>query len=123
MILTIITALVFFVSLILVLALEDNYSHENLYMVSMVFLVLSSITLFIMLLIIGAEHAFADRMLAKLQAEREAIVYQMEHNLFLGDALGEFNKKIVGWKMVYESPWTSWFQGDYILQIDPISLK
>jgi hypothetical protein len=112
-----------FVISILGLIFIDSYDHDVLYGVLIGIALISGVILFCMIGVIICENAFADRMLAKLQAEREALVYQMEHNLFLGDALGEFNKKIVSWKMTYESPWTSWFQGDYILQIDPISLK
>ena len=122
MIWTIIVAVTFIIS-ILGLKFIDSYDHDALYAVLIGIATVSGLLLMIFVMVIICENAFADRMLAKLLAEREALVYQMEHNLFLGDALGEFNKKIVGWKMVYESPWTSWFQGDYILQIDPISLK
>ena len=122
MIWTIIMAVAFIIS-ILGLIFIDSYDHDTLYAVLIGIATVSGLLLMIFVMVIICENAFADRMLAKLQAEREALVYQIEHNLFLGDALGEFNKKIVSWKMVYESPWTSWFQGDYILQIDPISLK
>lgn len=122
MIWTIIMAVAFIIS-ILGLIFIDSYDHDVLYGVLIGIATVSGLLLMIFVMVIICENAFADRMLAKLQAERDALVYQMEHNLFLGDALGEFNKKIVDWKMVYESPWTSWFQGDYILQIDPISLK
>lgn len=122
MIWTIIMAVAFIIS-ILGLKFIDSYDHDTLYAVLIGIATVSGLFLLIFVMVIICEHAFADRMLAKLQAERDALVYQMEHNLFLGDALGEFNKKIVGWKMMYESPWTSWFQGDYILQIDPINLK
>lgn len=122
MIWTIIMAVAFIIS-ILGLKFIDSYDHDVLYGVLIGIATVSGLLLTIFVMVIICENTFADRMLAKLQAEREALVYQMEHNLFLGDALGEFNKKIVGWKMVYESPWTSWFQGDYILQIDPINLK
>lgn len=122
MIWTIIVAVTFIIS-VLGLIFIDSYDHDAIYAVLIGIATVSGLLLMIFVMVIICENAFADRMLAKLQAEREALVYQMEHNLFLGDALGEFNKKIVGWKMIYESPWTSWFQGDYILQIDPISLK
>lgn len=122
MIWTIIMAVAFGIS-IFGLIFIDSYDYEGLCTALIVIAVISGFILMVFIGVIICENAFADRMLAKLQAERDALVYQMEHNLFLGDALGEFNKKIVAWKMTYESPWTSWFQGDYILQIDPISLK
>jgi len=122
MIWTIIVAIVFIIS-ILGLKFIDSYDHDTLYGMLIGIAFISTILLLIFVTVIICENAFGDIMLAKLQAERDALVYQMEHNLFLGDALGEFNKKIIGYKMVYENPWTSWFQGDYILQIDPIDLN
>lgn len=122
MIWTIIMTVAFIIS-ILGLIFIDLYDHDALYAALIVIAVVSGLLLLIFVMVIISENAFANIMLAKLQAERDALVYQMEHNLFLGDALGEFNKKIVGWKMIYENPWTSWFQGDYILQIDPIPVS
>jgi len=122
MIWTIIVAIVFIIS-ILGLKFIDSYDHDTLYGMLIGITFISTILLLIFVTVSICENAFGDIMLAKLQAERDALVYQMEHNLFLGDALGEFNKKIIGYKMVYENPWTSWFQGDYILQIDPIDLN
>lgn len=108
MIWTIIVTVAFIIS-ILGLKFIDSYDHEILWGALSATAIISGLLLLIFVMVIISEHAFADITLAKLQAERDALVYQIEHNLFLGDALGEFNKKIVGWKMAYENPWTSWF--------------
>jgi len=81
---------------------------------------------FVLLCMVGAiisEHTFVDAKVDQLQAERAALVYQMDHQLYLGDALGDYNKKIISWRHIHENPWTSWFQGDYIYEVDPIELK
>lgn len=68
------------------------------------------------------ENMFHDRMVSSLNEERAALVYQMDHNLYLGDAIGEFNSKVVYHQMGHQDPWTSWFHGSYWMEIDPIDL-
>lgn len=69
-----------------------------------------------------AEYATSKTNLVHWQQKREALVYQMDHNLYLGDALGEFNSEVMRKRILHESPWTSWFEGDYIMQIEPIDV-
>ena len=101
----------------------DEYKHDFLNFVACMIGFVAVLILIIMLLIILSEHTFIDRKIDALQAERDALVYQMDNKLYLGDALGDFNKKIISWRYTYENPWTSWFQGDYVFKVDPIPLK
>jgi hypothetical protein len=70
-----------------------------------------------------SEYSFKDIKVAELQAEREALVYQLNHELYLGNSIGEFNKKIIKGQKLHENPWTSWLRGNYYMEIDPIDLS
>ncbi len=76
-----------------------------------------------LLVCIIKEHTFTENKVLELQAERNAIVYQMENHLYLGDALGEYNKKILSMRHMHDNPWTSWLQGGYVYEVDPIDLN
>ena len=69
------------------------------------------------IVIIGA-NTFHERNLAALQAERDALVYQVENNMFLGDAVGKFNSELIRHQIGHENPWTSWFYGSYWTEVD-----
>lgn len=101
----------------------DKWDHDCLNFIAGLIGFIAAIILFVMLLVILSEHTFIDQKIDALQAERDALVYQMDNKLYLGDALGDFNKKIISWRYTYENPWTSWFQGDYVFKVDPIPLK
>lgn len=101
----------------------DEYNHDLLHFIAGLIFIVAVIVLILMLLIILCEHTFIDQKIDALQAERDALVYQMDNKLYLGDALGDFNKKIISLRYTYENPWTSWFQGDYVFKVDPIPLK
>lgn len=58
--------------------------------------------------------------LASINAEREAIVYQIENGLYLGDAVGKFNREVTEEQMNNKNPWLSWFCGDYIDEVELI---
>lgn len=85
-------------------------------------LVVFGLVLSIMTAVCIGENMYPNRMISSLNEERAAIVYQMEHNLYLGDAIGEFNSKVVYHQMGHQDPWTSWFHGSYWMEIDPIDL-
>ena len=101
----------------------NEYKHDFLRFIAGLICFVAVFILIIMLLIILSEHTFINQKIDALQAERDALVYQMDNKLYLGDALGDFNKKIISWRYTYENPWTSWFQGDYVFKVDPIPLK
>ena len=111
------------VACLVVYIFVDEYKHDFLQFVAGLISFVAFLILIIMLLIILSEHTFINKKIDALQAERDALVYQMDNKLYLGDALGDFNKKIISWRYTYENPWTSWFQGDYVLKVDPIPLK
>lgn len=101
----------------------DDYEHCAIKASGIIIAICSGVVLLCMICGIICEHTFVDHKVAELQAERDALVYQMDHQLYLGDALGEYNKKIIWMRNMNENPWTSWFQGDYIYEVDPIELK
>ena len=121
MIWTLIVACIFIVSLLIVIF--ANHRYEVLTIISCTSMCASLIILVLMLISIIDAHSFKERRIASLRTEREAIVYQMEHGLYLGDCLGDFNNKILSNRYEYENPWTSWFQSDYVYEVDPIELN
>ena len=74
-------------------------------------------------IVIAGEQVAHDANLSRLQAEREALVYQFENNMYLGDAVGKFNGDLAAAQVKHNSPWTNWFYGDYYMEVDPIELK
>lgn len=89
--------------------------------------IIITIILLVAILISGLgildEHAFTAMKVEKLNVERAALVYQMENNLYLGDALGEFNSKITYGRAAHENPWLSWYYGSYYMEVEPIPLN
>ena len=66
------------------------------------------------------ENANSDLYYNKNLAKRDAIVYQMENNLYLGSSLGDFNADLIEAKRCHESPWTNWLIGEYVMDIELI---
>ena len=118
MILAIITIVILALSLF-VLWLDD-FDHDAVSFTAIIMIVISCITAMIIGVTIITENTFHDRKLAALQAERTALVYQVEHNLYLGDAVGKFNSGLISSQLGHEDPWTSWFYGSYWMEVDPI---
>lgn len=110
-----------FIAAVVILIFGDSY--DNIWTAALLIAICVGFALVCMGGFIISEHTFVDQKIEALQAERDAIVYQMDNKLYLGDALGKFNSKIISWRHTYENPWTSWFQGDYIYEVDPIELK
>ena len=100
----------------------DDWEHEFLSLISSVLAIIFCVISILMLIGIICEHANPEKKISALQARREALVYQMENGFYLGDSLGEFNREIISGRYTRESPWTSWFMGDYIYEVDPIEL-
>ena len=98
----------------------DSFDHDAISYIAVFILVISTIAASCMRLVAIVENTFHDRKLAALQAERTALVYQVEHNLYLGDAVGKFNSELINSQLGHEDPWTSWFYGSYWMEVDPI---
>ena len=92
-------------------------------MLSMIICFCACIAVIVSGIVIADEHVAHDANLSKLQAEREALVYQFENNMYLGDAVGKFNGDLAAAQVKHNSPWTNWFYGDYYMEVDPIELK
>ena len=85
--------------------------------------IISGIVLIIMIIFTIEENVGDERHLVGLQAEREALVYQVENNIYFGDSVGRFNSRIMTARHYHDSPWTNAFYGDYWYEIEPIELK
>lgn len=121
MIWTIITFTILAISLLVLLL--DEFDHDAVSFTAILMIILSGITAMIMGIMIITENTGHNRRLAALQAERTALVYQVEHNLYLGDAVGKFNSGLINSQLGHEDPWTSWFYGSYWMEVDPIEFN
>ena len=122
MIITIITASILVVS-ILGWIFIDGWKHENLQIAAICSTIGSGLILLIMLICIVCGNTMRSQKVNALQAKREALVYQMDHELYLGDSLGKFNEEIISGRYYHDNPWTSWFVGGHYYEVDPIDLK
>ena len=110
------------IACVLGLIFVSEHKHENIWFTCLIGMVAFGIGASVLLACIISEHTMIDKKVAKLRARREALVYQMENGLYLGDALGEFNSDIISGRYNHENPWTSWLTGDYYYEVDPIPL-
>lgn len=101
----------------------DAFDHDMISFIAVVMSVLFLIAALCMGITAISENTHQDRKLAALQAERTALVYQVEHNLYLGDAVGKFNSDLINSQFGHEDPWTSWFYGSYWMEVDPIEFN
>ena len=118
MILIIIAALGLGASIVILCSSDDTG-----YVVGLICSALFGTLLVCMVTIAITSNSFHDRNLATLQAEREALVYQAENNLYLGDAVGKFNSELIRNQLGHKNPWISWFYGSYWLEVEPIELN
>ena len=119
----IVTGLVILGIVLAIVATKLGWMREDLFIAGFCLFVVFGIILFAIGVYIFTEHAFYDMKLAMLQAKREALVYQLKNDMYLGDAIGEFNSNIVKSKALHKNLWTSWFYGDYYMEVEPIELK
>ena len=119
----IVTGLVILGIVLAIVATKLGWKGEDLFVAGICLSALFIIILFAIGTCIIKEHALYDTKLAMLQAKREALVYQLENDMYLGDAIGEFNSNILEARGNHENPWTSWFYGDYYMEVEPIELK
>ena len=115
MIITISILVVFLVSIIFVVKKDSDSA--------IVLFVLSSAALIISIIIICAANLFPEARKIGWEEKRKAIVYEMEHGFYVGDSLGEYNATLKGMQRLNKNPWTNWFVGDYIMEIEPIGLE
>ena len=71
---------------------------------------------------IGVIHSprYQERKLHEWQLKREAIVWQMENDQYVGGTLDEYNTFVYHKQYQHNNPWTSWFVWDYITELELI---
>lgn len=122
MICTIITFAILGISIFIVMCADDD-SHPILWGAGVLIAFISCVAALIICITIIDANVCHDRKLEALQAERKALVYQVEHNLYLGDAVGKFNSDLINSQFGHDDPWTSWFYGSYWMEVDPIEFN
>ena len=76
----------------------------------------------ILTVVIITEHSprYQERKLREYQLRREAIVWQMDHKQYVGGDLHEYNTEVYERQNLHNNPWFSWFEGDYVMQLELI---
>ena len=69
---------------------------------------------------IGIEHAIYKENLISWQTKRDAIVYELNEGVFIGDALVDFNEKVAIGQWMNESPWLNWYVNDSVNMVEVI---
>lgn len=128
MIITIISVGVFLISTVIAIyaKVKDGRRMSIWSDIECILACVSTISLCTTIVLCGTiiySNCFTDEHLSELQEKREALVYQIDHNLFFGDAVGEFNGEIIKCQKLHENPWTNWFYGSYYMEIEPIDLS
>lgn len=82
----------------------------------------ASVWVVIMAITIGIVHSprYQEKNLREWQLTRESIVWQMENDLYVGGALDDYNTSVYSKQYQYKNPWTSWFHGEYVMQLELI---
>lgn len=63
---------------------------------------------------------YQERRLREWQLKRESIVWQMENGLYVGGILDEYNTTVYAKQYNHKNPWTSWFHGNYVMELELI---
>lgn len=114
------------VSVIVAVSLRNNWNHEGLFFGAMATAAILGVVVIIMGIAIYLENlspCYRQAELNKLNAEREALEYQISQHFYLGNSLSDYNSKVINGKMYHENPWINWFQGDYIMEVEPIAIE
>ncbi len=82
----------------------------------------ASVWVVILAISIGIVHSprYQEKNLHEWQLKRESIVWQMENDLYVGGILDEYNTSVYAKQYLYKNPWTSWFHGEYVMELELI---
>ena len=69
------------------------------------------------------ENTNHDANLAEWEARKSSIEYQIENGLVVGDTMSEFNSELAYKKELQKSPWTNWFVGSYVDELELIDVE
>lgn len=94
---------------------------------------ISTIVLIVFVMCTIISHTNIPAKEAELNAERETIIYQLEHQTYLNDNnigtrelftnVSKFNSNILGGRQRLRNPWTSWLCSPVWDLIEPIDLN
>lgn len=82
----------------------------------------ASVCVVVLAIAIGIVNSprYQERNLREWQLKRESIVWQMENGLYVGGILDEYNTTVYAKQYNYKNPWTSWFHGKYVMELELI---
>lgn len=118
-------------SLLMILAEDSDHDMLPVIPGAIAGLLLVILIIFIPVTIIANTNT--DAKLSEINAERDAIVYQLKNKTYLNDNnlgahevfkdVANFNKKVVGNQKRKTSPWTSWLYSPIWLEVESIDLE
>lgn len=82
----------------------------------------ASVWVVVLAISIGIVHSprYQEKNLREWQLKRESIVWQMGNDLYVGGALDDYNTSVYSKQYQYKNPWTSWFHGEYVMELELI---
>lgn len=91
---------------------------ESLCVIGMI----AAVWLIVLAITIGVVHSprYQEKNLHEWQLKRESIIWQMENDLYVGGILDEYNTSVYSKQYQYKNPWTSWFHGEYVMELELI---
>lgn len=108
----------------------DDFDHDTLSGCSLFMSILSGATLTVFILLSIISHINVEAKVLELEAEKEAIVYQLENETYLNDnnlgtielfkQASEFNQKVIGGAKKADNLWTNWLYSPAYKEVEPI---
>ena len=72
--------------------------------------------------VIGISNANIEQEVLKWQTKRDAIVYEMNEGILIGDALTDFNTDLATEKWANDNPWLNWYVNDSVDEVELIPI-
>ena len=109
---------------ILLSIIGDKKFKEPVLFSGLIIAIISGILFGISSIVIIDSHVGQDVKLQAKQAERDALVWQIEHDKYdgSGNAIGKFNKDVIENKLLVENPWFNWMTDQYYSEVETINL-
>lgn len=115
----------------IIVYLIDDFDHDLISGTALFLILATGITISTFAILAICTHSNTDAKVLELEAEKEAIVYQLNNQTYLNDnnlgtvelfkQASEFNQKVVGGQKRSNNPWTSWLVSPAFNYVEPIT--
>lgn len=99
--------------------------HDSVFGAGMIITAVFSCAVIFSTISLIVNHVNQDAKLEAKQAERSALVWQLENDKYDGssNAIGDFNSDVIQSKAMLESDWLNIFVDQYYSEVEPIDLS